>query len=212
MKNVKEYYDNSATMWSEKYIDEKPDKEVLIKFIKCFIDGGTVAPKILDLGCGNGFNSKMLIEFGAKVVGIDISEKQIEIAKKNITGAKFFVGDMIDSFEKLGKFDGVLCLASIMHINIEDMKTVFENIANSLYEGGLLLLSAFDGVGKNIEKSLVKFSGENYDQNFNNYNAETIASFAFPRLKLVDTWKFDDFNEGWRYYIFQKQEDKIENK
>lgn len=204
MKTVKEFYDKTATGWSDAYLKEKENKEILQKFVDCFVDGGTISPKILDLGCGAGYDSKLLAEYGAKVVGVDFSDKQIEIAKQNSPKTKFFVGDITDKLDNLGKFDGVLCLATIMHIDIEKMKKTFENIANILYEGGLLLVSAYDGVGKNINKSYVKFNNEVYDQNFNNYNAEAICTFAHPHLKLVDTWKFDDFDDGWRYYVFAK--------
>lgn len=206
MKNVKDFYNKTATGWSDEFYKEKQNKEILTKFVDCFVDGGTISPRILDLGCGVGYDSKFLSEIGAKVVGVDLSENLIEIAKQKVKKSKFFVGDITDSLENLGKFDGVLCLATIMHIDIEKLKITLENIANVLFEGGLLLLSAYDGIGKNIEKSYVKFKGEIYDQNFNNYNAEVICSLAHPNLKLVDMWKFDDFDEGFRYYIFKKVE------
>lgn len=203
MKNVKEYYNKTAGNWSEEYFNEK-NKDVLTKFVDCFVGGGTINPKILELGCGVGYDSKYLAELGAKVTGIDLSEKLINIAKENVDNCKFFVGDITEPLEKLGKFDGVLCLATIMHVNIEKMKKTFENISKVLKEGGLLLVSAFDGNEKNIKKSLVKVGKESFDQNFNSYNAEMVATFAYPNLKLVDTWMFDDFDDGWRYYIFQK--------
>ena len=206
MKTVKEYYDKTATGWSEDFCEERKNKNIIRKYIECFVDGGTVKPKVLDLGCGVGYDSKILTELGAKVVGVDLSEKSIEIAKHNVSNAKFFAGDITDDLSKLGKFDGVLCLATIMHIGIENLKKTFENIANILHEGGLLLLSAYDGVGKNIKKSLVKFKNETFDQNFNDYNAETICTLAYPNLKLVDMWKFDDFDDGVRYYVFEKVE------
>lgn len=204
MKTIKEFYNKTATAWSDDCLKEKENKEVIQKFMDCFINGGTASPRILDLGCGAGYDSKLLSEYGARVVGVDISDKQIEIAKQNLSSGKFFVGDITDKLDNLGKFDGVLCLATIMHVDIEKMKTTFENISNILHEGGLLLLSAYDGVGKNIKKSYVKVNNEMFDQNFNNYNAETICTFAHPELKLVDTWMFDDFDEGWRYYVFLK--------
>ena len=37
--------------------------------------------RILDAGCGTGVLSRMLDEKGAEVVGVDISEKLIEVAK-----------------------------------------------------------------------------------------------------------------------------------
>ena len=209
MKNVKEFYDKTASGWSDDYLKEKENKDIIRKFVDCFVNGGTLYPRILDLGCGAGYDSKILNELGAKTVGVDISENLIEIAKENLPNSKFFVGDISDNLTSLGKFDGVLCLATIMHIDIEKMKQTFNNIADVLNEGGLLLISAFDGVGKNIKKSLVKFENETFDQNFNNYDAESICTFAHPRLKLVDTWKFDDFDEGWRYYIFVKIDDEL---
>ncbi len=208
MKTVKDYYNSTASGWSDEYYDEKLNRDVLKKFVDCFVDAGTTNPKVLDLGCGEGYNAKYLSEIGAKVVGVDVSENLIDIAKKQEINAKFFVGDISASLENLGKFDGVLCLDTIMHIGIEKLKETFENVAKVLNKGGLLVLSSFDGVGKNIKKSVAKIKEDNFDKNFNNYNAETICSLAYPSLKLVDTWKFDDFEEGWRYYIFEKT-DKI---
>lgn len=204
MKNVKDYYNNTAGDWSQEYFNEK-NKDILTKFIDCFVGGGTINPKILELGCGAGYDAKYLLDLGAKVVGVDLSEKLINVAKENVDGGKFFVGDISEPLEKLGKFDGALCLATIMHIDIEKMKHTFENISKVLKEGGLLLISAYDGNSKDIKKSLVKVGKDTFDQNFNSYNAEMVATFAHPYLKLVDTWKFDDFDDGWRYYVFMKE-------
>ncbi len=204
MKNVKEYYNKTAAGWSDEFYNENKDKEAISKFVECFEGGGTISPKILDLGCGVGYDSMRLSEFGARVVGVDLSEKLIAIAREKMPEQRFFVGDITEKLTSLGKFEGVLCLATIMHVGIEKLKQTFENIAEVLYEGGLLLLSAYDGVGKNMKKSLVKVKGENFDQDFNNYSAEVICSLAHPQLKLVDTWKFNDFDDGWRYYVFTK--------
>jgi len=208
MKDVREFYNKTATGWSDEYLEEKGNREILKKFIECFVDAGEASPRILDLGCGVGYDAKVLQEYGAKVVGVDISEKSIEIAKEHIQNGKFFVGDITAKLDKLGKFEGVVCIATIMHIDIEKMKTTFENIAEVLHNGGLLLLSSFDGTGKDMKKSLVKFNGETFDQNFNNYNAEMLCTFAHPNLKLVDMWKFGDFDDGWRYYVFEKTSNK----
>ncbi len=205
MKNVTDYYNMTATGWSNEFLKDKKESEILQKFYDCFGDVGTSHPRILDLGCGNGYDAKILSNAGAKVVGIDLSEKSVEIAKANVKESKFFVGDIRDKFTKLGKFEGVTCLATIVHINAKDMRQTFKNIAEVLKKGGLFLLSASDGVGRNVKKSLVDINGETYDKDYNNYNSTELCAFAYPELKLVDTWKFADFEEGWRYYIFQKQ-------
>ena len=206
MKNVADFYNKTATGWSEEWYREKKQNAILEKYFNCFAQGGTRHPKILDLGCGAGYDSKILSKMGSRVVGVDFSEKLVKIAKKNVPNCKFFLGDMTDKFDKLGKFDGILCLATIMHVDVTKMKQTFVNMSNALKKGGLLLISSFDGVGKNYEKSIVSIDGEVYDKSFNNYNASELCAFAYPKLKLVDTWKFEDFAEGWRYYVFMKTE------
>ena len=206
MKNVADFYNKTATGWSEEWYREKKQNAILEKYFNCFAQGGTRHPKILDLGCGAGYDSKILSKMGSRVVGVDFSEKLVKIAKKNVPNCKFFLGDMTDKFDKLGKFDGILCLATIMHVDVTKMKQTFVNMSNALKKGGLMLISSFDGVGKNYEKSIIRIDGEVYDKSFNNYNASELCAFAYPKLKLVDTWKFEDFAEGWRYYVFMKVE------
>ena len=206
MKNVADFYNKTATGWSEEWYREKKQNAILEKYFNCFAQGGTRHPKILDLGCDAGYDSKILSKMGSRVVGVDFSEKLVKIAKKNVPNCKFFLGDMTDKFDKLGKFDGILCLATIMHVDVTKMKQTFVNMSNALKKGGLMLISSFDGVGKNYEKSIIRIDGEVYDKSFNNYNASELCAFAYPKLKLVDTWKFEDFAEGWRYYVFMKVE------
>ena len=206
MKNVADFYNKTATGWSEEWYQEKKQNAILEKFYNCFAQAGTKKPKILDLGCGGGYDAKALSKLGARMVGVDFSEKLVRIAKKNVPNCKFFLGDMTDRFDKLGKFEGILCLASIMHVNVTKMKQTFVNMSNALKKGGLMLISSFDGVGKNYAKSIIQIDGEMYDKEFNNYSASELCAFAYPKLKLVDTWKFDDFAEGWRYYVFMKTE------
>ena len=166
MKNVADFYNKTATGWSEEWYREKKQNAILEKYFNCFAQGGTRHPKILDLGCGAGYDSKILAKMGSRVVGVDFSEKLVKIAKKNVPNCKFFLGDMTDKFDKLGKFDGILCLATIMHVDVTKMKQTFVNMSNALKKGGLMLISSFDGVGKNYEKSYAKLDGEMYDDNF----------------------------------------------
>ena len=72
--------------------------------------------RILDAGCGTGVLSRMLDEKGAEVVGVDISEKLIEVAKdrsnlnKNI---EYFAGDMKE--QSFGNFDYIIAMDSLIH-------------------------------------------------------------------------------------------------
>ena len=59
------------------YITESIKKYYKLKTKANFLEG----LKILDIGCGGGLISEPMSRLGAKVTGIDASEKNIEVAK-----------------------------------------------------------------------------------------------------------------------------------
>ena len=78
--------------------------------------------RILDAGCGTGVLSRMLDERGAEVVGVDISDKLIEVAK-NRSGSnssiEYFSGDMKEA--SFGNFDYIIAMDSLIHYSTEDV-------------------------------------------------------------------------------------------
>ena len=179
MKNVADYYNKTATGWSDEWLKEKKQSAILEKFHNCFAQVGSSHPRLLDLGCGAGYDSKIMNKLGARVTGIDISEKLIETAKGSVPSCKFYVGDINEPMTKLGKFDGVVCLATIIHVDITKMKKVMQNIADVLKKGGLLLLSCCDGAGKNYQKSYVYLDGEYYaNMEINKTSTLTLENIA----------------------------------
>lgn len=79
MKNCKDFYNDTAQMWADNWYGNESLLPYLKKFLN-FINKDN--PKILDLGCGAGYESMRLKYLGAKVVGIDFSEKELEIARE----------------------------------------------------------------------------------------------------------------------------------
>ena len=53
-----------------------------VTVIKKFIELFDTTPRILDAGCGAGYESMRLASLGAEVIGIDISEESFNIARK----------------------------------------------------------------------------------------------------------------------------------
>ena len=97
---------------------------------------------ILDLGCGFGEHCKRFVESGAKkVVGIDISEKMLEIAKQENADSKItYINMPMENISQLKeKFDVVI--SSLAFHYVEDFTGVVKNIFDLLNENGTFLFS-----------------------------------------------------------------------
>ncbi|MHB8876280.1 MAG: class I SAM-dependent methyltransferase [Myxococcaceae bacterium] len=63
--------------------------------------------KVLELGAGTGAMTRQLLEAGAEVTAVDLSEPMLSRARRKAPGASFILGDIV-AFEGLGRFDRVL--------------------------------------------------------------------------------------------------------
>jgi trans-aconitate methyltransferase len=87
--------------------------------------------RILDLGCGDGALTRSLVEAGARVIGIDGSEAQIEAARALGLDARVGDGERLD-FD--GEFDAVFTNAALHWMKQVD--PVVEGVWRALVPGG----------------------------------------------------------------------------
>lgn len=115
----------------------------LIEIPQLFQLIGDVKDKtILDLGCGAGGSAKKLIELGAKkVLGIDISNKMIETAKKTNSDPNINYKVMsMNEIEKIEeKFDLVVSSLAIHYI--KDYNGLCKKVYNLLKDDGKFIFS-----------------------------------------------------------------------
>jgi len=98
-----------------------------------------IASRALDYGCGNGWFTGWLERQGFEAVGVDLSESGINIAQAANSNAQFSTDVSLESLERLGPFDLVLCLEVIAHCFAPS--EVLQNINRCLKPGGTLVLS-----------------------------------------------------------------------
>jgi SAM-dependent methyltransferase len=100
---------------------------------------------VLDNGCGNGRFYPFFKEKGVNYVGIDNSEKLIDIAKKKYPEAEFRIGDALELPFASGVFDLVISMAVLHHIpSKEYRKKFFQETWRILKPGGRLIVSVWD--------------------------------------------------------------------
>lgn len=101
---------------------------------------------VLDLGCGYGRVSIELIKKGIKVVGIDISKNNIDLAKKivgNKENSEFYSMNAIDLKFTDNFFDTVICVQNgISAFNVDPRKLIKESIRVTK-KGGIVLFSTY---------------------------------------------------------------------
>jgi len=134
---VKEGYNQAA----ERYLAARDQFRNLPYLEKVNI---VLAPNslILDLGCGAGKPvDEFFVKRGHRVIGIDISEKQIELARKHVPAGKFLVGDMTSLARGAYTVDAVVSFYAISHIPRTLHRELFETIHSWLRKGGYLLVT-----------------------------------------------------------------------
>jgi ubiquinone/menaquinone biosynthesis C-methylase UbiE len=105
--------------------------------------GNVKGKKLLDAGCGEGYLSRYYAAKGAKVTGVDISEKLIEISR-NLTDeadfdASFLVGDVCDLDIHDNSFDLILC--NLVLLNIPCYQDALNEFYRILKPRGVLVFS-----------------------------------------------------------------------
>jgi SAM-dependent methyltransferase len=106
--------------------------------------GLTLGMRVLDVGCGPGRHSHALARRGMQVVGLDISQRFVDLATEHAPeGATFVRGDARNlTFD--AEFDAViaLCQGGFGLVGDDD-GAVLDGIARALKPGGKAAFSAF---------------------------------------------------------------------
>lgn len=99
----------------------------------------------MDLGCGNGRFFEILKDKDIDYIGVDNSEKLIEIAKNKYPKAKFQVADALNLPFPKNFFDKIYSIAVLHHIPSEALRLKFLRQAKRvLRPKGLLILTVWN--------------------------------------------------------------------
>jgi SAM-dependent methyltransferase len=97
--------------------------------------------RVLDVCCGPGMLSAAVLSRGARAVGLDFSNKFIEIARRNVPGADFRQGDAQSLPYDEDSFDAVVCGYGVIHVPSPDV--ALREMCRVLRPGGRLAISVW---------------------------------------------------------------------
>ncbi len=147
MKSKVNHWDDMYEMPLEKvpWEIQNPPAELKDLIDKKIIKGVTA----LDIGCGTGNYAIYLARNGFQVIGVDFSEKALEIARKNSKklrlSIKFINADITELRHTLKdhQFDFILDYSILHHLPLSKTKSYADQFHHLLKKGGKLLLVCY---------------------------------------------------------------------
>lgn len=126
------------------------------------IVGGLAGKRVLDVGCGGGILSESMAKAGAEVLGIDLADRALGVAKlhKLETGVRIdyrLVSAEALAEEMPGAFDVVTCMEMVEHV--PDPSAIVAACGRLLKPGGI---AAFSTINRNPKSYAFAILGAEY--------------------------------------------------
>lgn len=203
-KQIQRFYNDIA----QKFSDEWYSNESLFPVLEKYISLLNPNPRVLDLGCGAGYESMRLSKLGANVVGVDYSLEPIKIARERNPDCQFEVMDFRKLDNSLEYFDGIVAIASLIHIKDDELNLVFKNMRNIIKLKGLVMTIVVEGEGICKERSNIEIDGIEYNRPFYLHTKTRLTEIAEnENLKYFDQLPLaNELNSyGWKCFLLQAQ-------
>ncbi len=141
-------YDHIAERYlATKGPEDAPILDLLGKLTGDLPDGTPV----LDLGCGAGVPLTRRLAERFDVTGVDISARQLELARQHVPNATFIKADLADIAFPPTSFGAVVAFYSIIHVPREEQSPLVGRIHDWLWPGGGFLATWATGAWEGDE-------------------------------------------------------------
>jgi ubiquinone/menaquinone biosynthesis C-methylase UbiE len=166
---IKQTYDNVATEYGEYAKHALAQKPLDRKILELFAERVGSSETVYDIGCGPGTVTRYLKSLGMNIIGIDISAKMVEIARKQNPKIHFEQGDVFNLKLKENTLGSIIAYYLIINFLRVDIPTVSKEMFRVLRQGGILLLTFHVGentipieeyLGKKVTMKFVLFQPE----------------------------------------------------
>ncbi len=139
--------------WEASYLDGPPPWDVGAPqpAIRRLAGEGAFVGAVLDAGCGTGENALHVASLGLHVLGVDVAETALSIAREKAAsrgiGADFVVGDAL-RLDRLGRvFETVLDCGLLHTFDSDERRDYVAGLASVTSRGGGLYVLCFSDIG-----------------------------------------------------------------
>lgn len=176
-------WNERAAFWNEntKAMWETGSRRDILPFFKKHVKS---SGHVLDIGCGAGYSTYKLDHAGYDVVGMDVSEKMIQIATKQYPDIPFRVGDINHPLPFAKKsFSAALAITVLEWAEIP--RKTLEELYRILQDDGMLCVGLLGPTAGPRVNSYDRLSGKQAMMN-------TMMPWELAKLATETGWKLID--------------------
>ena len=187
-------YNLAATRYHELFHDEMREKEYDRRLLDRFAEKFTTDSLVCDAGCGpSGHIGSYVHSKGIRVVGIDISDKCVELARSYNPGMRFERQDIGRMSFADGSFDGIISYYSIIHTPKNRVGRIFGEFFRVLKPLGWLLVAVKAGTSEGYGNDLLGIRTKIYFSLFTEEEIRRYFQLAGFELEFIEKRNPYDF-------------------
>jgi len=178
--------EESAELWAEQVRKGLDIYREYLNNPAFFRFAGTLkGKKVLDAGCGEGYNTRIMARMGARVTGIDISPTRISLARREERREPLGIRYCVGSFTDLSMFDDASSDMVISNMALDgspNFERAISEFFRVLRSGGKLFFS--------ISHPCFVTKGLGWIKDETGEDSKLTASHYFDESPRVDEWRF----------------------
>ncbi|HET7302701.1 MAG TPA: class I SAM-dependent methyltransferase [Candidatus Saccharimonadales bacterium] len=180
--DITEKYNKTAKEYAESRIGTEDTAE--LAKLQTLLRPGS---KVLDVGCAAGRDTGILKDMGFAVVGSDLADKLLDIAKQTHPDIEFVLADMRQLPFADKAFSAIWASAVLHHVTKTEMPTVLREFRRVLAPQGLLYIHTKAGQGVlRTKEETVKGEGREFELVTAKELHEMLQSVGFTRIELEE--------------------------
>ena len=146
LERIARYWDSVALRYLDLFHNEMEGKPYDVDVLRKFAASLGIGAAVCDVGCGPcGHVSRLLADQGLRVRGIDLSQRCIELARREQPSLSFDVMDMGAMTFDERTFDGLVAYYALHYQPKRTLNRVLQEFFRVLRPGGLLLVVSKEG-------------------------------------------------------------------
>jgi ubiquinone/menaquinone biosynthesis C-methylase UbiE len=181
---TRQAYNLAAQKYHDLFHNEMNEKEYDRKLLDSFATRFNKDSLICDAGCGPSAHiGRYLFDKGIKIVGVDISEKCIELARNYNPDMKFECADIVNMPFDDNTFEGLISYYSIINTPKIYIPKIFSEFRRVLKPDGFLLVAVKAGTTEGYIDNLLGIKARNY---FSLFTKEEIVAYFSQAGFLIE--------------------------